>query len=55
MVWAGGYSSARATLIADDSPHSIANVENDYYPQNIAKARELLAQGRLPPTASSSS
>ena len=45
---AGGFSSARATLIADDSPHSISGVENDYYPQNIAKARELLAQAGYP-------
>ena len=45
---AGGFSSARATLIADDSPHSISDVENDYYPQNIAKARELLAQAGYP-------
>ena len=45
---AGGFSAARATLIADDSPHSISDVENDYYPQNIAKARELLAQAGYP-------
>ena len=45
---AGGYSPARATLIADDSPHSISAVDNDYYPQNIAKARELLAEAGYP-------
>ena len=45
---AGGFSQARATLIADDRPHSISDIENDYYPQNIAKARELLAEAGYP-------
>ena len=45
---AGGFSSARATLIADDSPHSISNVENGLLPAEHRQGTRAAGAGRLP-------